>query len=44
MPQENKKELMLEERKVKELEKIDNVLDDLTIWFEDNDKDEWSNR
>jgi len=29
MPQDNKKELMLEERKVKALEKIANVLDDL---------------
>ena len=44
MPQDNKKELMLEERKVKELEKIANVLDDLTLWFEDVDKEEWSNR
>ena len=37
MPQENKKELMLEERKVKALEKIANVLDALTLWFEDID-------
>ena len=44
MPQENKKELMLEERKVKALEKIANVLDALTLWFEDIDKEEWSNR
>ena len=44
MPQENKKELMLEERKVKALEKIANVLDALTLWFEDVDKEEWSNR
>ena len=43
MPQENKKELMLEERKVKALEKIANVLDALTLWFEDIDKEEWSN-
>jgi len=42
MPQENKKELMLEERKVKALEKIANVLDALTLWFEDIDKEEWS--
>ena len=40
MPQENKKELMLEERKVKALEKIANVLDALTLWFEDIDKEE----
>ena len=44
MPQDNKKELMLEERKVKGLEKIANVLDALTLWFEDIDKEEWSNR
>ena len=40
MPQENKKELMLEERKVKNLEKIANVLDALTLWFEDIDKED----
>ena len=44
MPKENKKELMLEERKVKALEKIANVLDALTLWFEDIDKNEWSDR
>ena len=44
MPQENKEELMLKERKVKALEKIANVLDALTLWFEDIDKEEWSNR
>ena len=44
MPQDNKKELMLEERKVKALEKIANVLDALTLWFEDIDKAEWSDR
>ena len=44
MPQENNNELMLEERKVKALEKIANVLDALTLWFEDIDKEEWSNR
>ena len=36
--------IMLEERKVKALEKIANVLDALTLWFEDVDKDEWSDR
>ena len=36
--------LLLEERKVKALEKIANVLDALTIWFEDIDKAEWSER
>ena len=35
---------LLEERKVKALEKIANVLDALTLWFEDIDKEEWSNR
>jgi hypothetical protein len=35
---------MLKERKVKALEKIANVLDALTLWFEDIDKEEWSNR
>ncbi len=32
--------VMLEERKVKALEKIANVLDALTLWFEDIDKEE----
>ena len=36
--------LMLEQRKVKALEKISNSLDALTVWFEDIDKDEWSSR
>ena len=36
--------IMLEERKVKALEKIAKVLDALTLWFEDVDKDEWSDR
>jgi|TARA_R110000751_G_scaffold178829_1_gene284994 hypothetical protein len=36
--------VMLEERKVKSLEKIANVLDALTLWFEDIDKTEWSER
>ena len=44
MPQDDKHQLMLEERKVKALEKIANVLDALTLWFEDIDKEEWSNR
>ena len=34
----------LEERKVKALEKIANSLDALTIWFEEIDKQEWSDR
>lgn len=34
----------LELRKVKALEKIANSLDSLTGWFEEIDKDEWSER
>ncbi len=34
----------LEKRKVKALEKIANSLDALTIWVEEVDKDEWSQR
>jgi hypothetical protein len=34
----------LELRKVKALEKIANSLDSLTVWFEEIDKDEWSQR
>lgn len=34
----------LELRKVKALEKIANSLDALTIWFEEIDKGEWSER
>ena len=37
-------ERAMELRKVKALEKIANSLDALTIWFEEIDKDEWSNR
>lgn len=36
--------LELEKKKVKALEKIANSLDALTIWFEEIDKEEWSNR
>ena len=36
--------LILEERKIKALEKIAVSLDALTLWFEDIEKDEWSNR
>ena len=36
--------LLLEERKVKALEKISNVLDALTLWFEEIEKDEWGDR
>jgi hypothetical protein len=34
----------LELRKVKALEKISNSLEDISMWLEDIDKDEWSNR
>ena len=35
---------ILEERKIKALEKIANSLDALTIWFEEIDKDTWGPR
>lgn len=35
---------ILEERKVKALEKIANSLDALTVWFEEIDKDNWGPR
>lgn len=35
---------ILEERKVKALEKIGNSLDALTVWFEEIDKDTWGPR
>lgn len=46
MTQEEKEEelLKLEQRKVKALEKIGNSLDALTIWFEEINKDDWSDR
>ena len=44
MSLKDKEELLLETRKVKALEKIANSLDALTIWFEEIDKDEWSER
>lgn len=36
--------LLLEQRKVKALEKIANSLDALTVWFEEVDKKEWGDR
>ena len=42
--QHNEHLVMLEERKVKALEKIANTVDALTLWFEDIDKAEWSDR
>ena len=40
----NEELLLLETKKVKALEKIANSLDALTVWFEEIDKDEWSQR
>lgn len=37
-------QLLLETRKTKALEKIANSLDALTVWFEEVDKQEWSDR
>lgn len=37
-------QLLLEERKVKALEKIAITLDGLTLWFEEIDKEEWNER
>jgi hypothetical protein len=44
MTEEEKEKLFLEQRKVKALEKISNSLDALTVWFEEVDKNEWSQR
>jgi hypothetical protein len=41
---EKSEQLLLEQRKVKALEKIANSMDALTIWFEEIDKQEWSDR
>ena len=41
---ENLESFVLETRKVKALEKIANSLDALTIWFEEINKSEWSDR
>lgn len=40
----NEEQLLLEQRKIKALEKIANSLDSLTLWFEEVDKDEWGER
>jgi hypothetical protein len=42
--EEKNEQQLLEQRKVKALEKIANSMDALTIWFEEIDKDEWSQR
>jgi hypothetical protein len=39
-----KEQDVLETRKVKALEKIASSLDALTLWFEEVDKQEWSDR
>ena len=44
MATKSNEEIVLEERKVKALEKIANTIDALTIWFEDIDKADWSER
>jgi hypothetical protein len=40
----SEEQIKLEERKVKALEKIAYSLDALTIWFEEIDKQDWSDR
>jgi len=42
--EKEKEALLLETKKVKALEKIANSLDALTLWFEEIDKQEWSDR
>ena len=44
MTEEEKEKFLLEQKKVKALEKIANSLDALTVWFEEVDKNEWSER
>jgi hypothetical protein len=44
MTELEKEQLLIEQRKVKALEKIANSLDALTVWFEEVDKNEWSER
>ncbi len=39
-----KEKMLLEQRKVKALEKIANTLDALTVWVEEIEKQEWSDR
>lgn len=38
------RDLELEERKVKALEKIASSIDALALWFEEIDKEDWDNR
>lgn len=44
MTEIEKEKMLLEQRKVKALEKIANTLDALTVWVEEIDKAEWGNR
>lgn len=44
MTELEKEQLLIEQKKVKALEKIANSLDALTVWFEEVDKKEWSER
>jgi hypothetical protein len=44
MTELEKEQLLIEQRKAKALEKIANSLDALTVWFEEVDKNEWSER
>jgi hypothetical protein len=44
MSELEKEQLLIEQKKVKALEKIANSLDALTVWFEEVDKNEWSGR
>lgn len=44
MSQNKIEEALLEERKVKALEKIGKTLDALVMWFEEIDKEEWNER
>lgn len=36
--------LLLEQRKVRALEKLATTLDSLSLWFEEIDKEEWGDR
>lgn len=44
MSENNEQPDVLEERKVKALEKIGDSLDSLSLWFEEIDKEEWGDR
>lgn len=44
MSEFEKEKLLLEERKVKALEKIGKSLSDLSVWFDEIDKAEWGQR